>query len=136
MAADANLYKTVACLDAYSFSGSFDDPIFQYPPNYFQGGDGEAKDVQLWIRNDGDTKLINVAIAPVDLLGDSEITWIKLANNQGNLGGATPGVSYEVADLNPTNIQTFWMRLTVPVATPEQDKRDLCLQIQADSIVI
>lgn len=138
MAADANIYKTVYCLDAYSTDGDMTDPIFPYPPYYWRGDTGQSRDIQVWIRNDGTTNLIsalgiNFQVEPADVHDTDESTWIKLAVTQGALGAAVAGDPITIPDLEPGESYGFWARLTVPAAETEANKIDLRLRVTAVS---
>lgn len=67
MATDVKLYKTEACLDAYSRSGAFTDPVFMYPIYYFRGNTGHVRDKQLFLKNVGDTYLISTESSPFEV---------------------------------------------------------------------
>ena len=141
MAASANIYKTASYIDPYSKDGVMTDPIFKYPPNTFDGEDGESKDIELFLKNDGDTKLassaeFNLTITPIDVVGSDESTWAKLATTQGGLDSAIAGYPLYPADLEPEDEYPFWLRITVPASTPEEDKQDLRLRIRANSIPV
>lgn len=136
MAVIINVYKTSYYTDAYSKDGAMDDPVFKYPPIDFEGDAGQTRDIQLFLRNDGDLIIRDLEVTPHDLDGSDESTWIKLATTQGGLGAAVAGdpLSYG-SDLVPTDTYTFWERMTVPASTPAEDKQDLCLRITCKGYV-
>lgn len=129
-----NVYKTNYYLDAYSKDGNLSDPIFKYPTSDFAGTSGESKDIQLFLRNDGDYITRNLVITPTDLSDSDESTWMKLATTQGGLDSAVAGaaLSYE-SDLNPNGTFVFWLRTTIPASTDAQRKVDLALRLTYDS---
>lgn len=130
MAVIINVYKTSYYLDAYSVDGDLSDPIFKYPPISFDGVGGQARDVQLFLRNDGDLIVRDLLITPTDKVDSDESTWMKLATTQGGLDAATPGAALSYgSDINPNGTYIFWLRTTVPAATDPEDKTDLCLRI-------
>lgn len=131
-----NVYKDAYFLDAYSTDGDMSDPVYKYPPIDFDGNAGQSRDVQCWLRNDGDLIIRDLILTSFDLVGSDEATWMKLALTQGGLAGATPGapLSYG-SDLNPVASFTFWVRMTVPAATAAQNKQDLCLRITCKGYV-
>lgn len=117
------------------------DPIFKYPPKTFDGENGESDDVELFLKNDGTTKLggtvpLPFQITPVDLVGSDETTWIKLATSQGGLNAAIAGDPLDVIDMDPGDFIVFWMRMTVPPSTIEENKQDFRLRITANSIPV
>lgn len=127
---ELNLYKTAYCLDAYSKDGSYDDPIFPFPPNYFRGDLGQARDIQVWLKNDGELLLKplpdqNSEVYPFDNAGTDESTWVKLATTQAGLTTAIAGAALQIPDLEPEDVFTFWIRVTVPSGWFEEWKQDV-----------
>jgi len=134
MPAIANIYKSVDCIDAYSKDGTMLDPIFGYPDYRFDGDDGQTRDIELFLRNDGSTELRSAVISCIDLVVPSETSWMKLATLWADLDSATPGGDLSVSsDLAPGEIFSFWYRCTVPPGTSEQRKQDLALKIAGES---
>lgn len=130
MALIVNIYKEVGCVNAYSKDGAMTDPVFEYPTIDFDGDSGQSRDVQLFLRNDGDLIIRDLVITPADASAPDETSWMKLATSQGGLAAATPGAALSYgSDLNPAAIYTFWERMTVPASTSPADKSDLSLQI-------
>jgi len=121
-----NLFETGSCINVYSDA----NPIFAFPPNYFRGDLGDTKDLQLWIKNDGDLLLTSVSITPIDLVGSGQETWIKLATSQVGLDSAIAGAALDLPNLSVDEITSFWVRATVVIDTPEEYVR-LALKIDA-----
>jgi len=131
-----NIYKTASCIDAYSHSGSFEDAIFAFPPDAFDGDVGEVIDHQVWIKNDGYPALksrpeSDFFAQPIDKSGVDEADWIKLAATQAGLDAAIGGASIIIPDLDSGETYSFWIRATVPAGLTEEDKRDLRIKVQA-----
>lgn len=131
------LYKDAACTDAVSQGGAFSNPIFEYPPNTFDGVAGEAKTVHLYGRNDGDMKLKNCIIQPIDTVGTDESDWTVLATSEVDLATNTPGSSLSLPDLNPSETHSnVWLRTSVPTDTEPQLKRDISVRFTATAVVV
>lgn len=134
METEVNIYKTAYCLDAYSKDGSYEDPIFKFPPHYFRGDTGQAKDIQVFLKNDGDTTLDSVPdqqakVYPVDISGVDESTWVKLATSQAGLDIAIGGAGLNLPKLLSQEVFPFWIRVTVPAGTPEENKKDIRIAV-------
>lgn len=71
----------------------------------------------------------DLAVLPVDEVGSSEATWVKLAANQAGLESAVAGASLALGNKAHNSILTFWRRVTVPAGTPVQNKTDIKLRL-------
>ena len=131
MAAIINIYKTASYSDAYSKDGAMDDPIWPRSGFIWDGEDGQYRDIQLYMKNDGDEDAWAIVVSVADISGTDESTWGKLALTQAGLAGATPGASLQLGDMAPGAIGPFWLRITVPASTPPEDKVDLRVRTSA-----
>jgi len=141
MSAEVNIYETIDCLDTFSKGGTYLNPIFRFPPDYFRGDLGQTRDVQVFLRNDGNTLLGPLPdevsqICPIDLSDTDESTWVKLATTQAGLEYSTPGACIDLPEIEPAEKFPFWIRCTVPAGIPEEDKRDVRIQINTWAIPI
>ncbi len=128
---DIALYKTSAHLDAYSQSGTMDDPIFPKSSIEWDGEAGQVRDIQLFAQNDGNVDAFGVVVEVVDVDGTDETTWSKLASTQAGLSGATVGGSLAIGDLAVGASTNFWLRVQVPVGTGSENKTDLRVRAAA-----
>jgi hypothetical protein len=70
-----------------------------------------------------------LAVQPVDNVGSSEASWVKLAANQAGLGAAVAGALLAVGDKAHNATLTIWRRITVPAGTSVQNKTDIKLRL-------
>jgi len=125
------LYKTAAFTDDYSQDGSFSDPIWPRQSITWDGDAGEVKDIQIYVRNDGDVEAFGVSVEMADIDGSDETTWSKLATTQAGLPGAAAGNSLALGDLAVNATTNFWLRVQVPVDTDPESKTDLRVRTTA-----
>ena len=71
----------------------------------------------------------DLTIQPVDEVGSSEASWIKLASDQAGLDAAVEGASLALGNKAHSTTLSFWRRITVPAATPVQNKTDIKLRL-------
>lgn len=57
MADGITIYEEVDCINPYSKSGWFTNPIFEYEPNYFYATLRYSRDVEVFLKNTGDSIL-------------------------------------------------------------------------------
>ena len=141
MSASINIYKESYCLNQYSSDGSFDDPIFEFPPTYFLGDTGQTRDLQTWVKNDGDYKFLTdvdtvFQLIPFDIADSDEKSWLKLALTEGGLDSAVAGNPLNMPDMDPDDVVSVWIRLHVPGSTSEVDKRDLRIRVVGNILPI
>jgi hypothetical protein len=70
-----------------------------------------------------------LAVQPVDSVGSSEASWVKLATDQVGLGAAVAGASLSLNDKAYNATLTLWRRITVPAGTSVQNKTDIKLRL-------
>jgi len=75
------------------------------------------------------TKYNSLKVEPLDTEGTDEKSWIRLATSQAGLAAAVPGAALSLGTKNHNQTLTFWRRVTVPAATPIQNKTDLKLRV-------
>jgi len=71
----------------------------------------------------------DLTVEPVDEVGSSEASWVKLASNQAGLDAAVAGASLALANKAYSTTLSFWRRIVVPVGTPVQNKTDIKLRL-------
>lgn len=71
----------------------------------------------------------DLAVLPVDEVGSSEAAWVKLASDQAGLDTAVEGASLVLGYKAHNATLSFWRRITVPAATPVQNKTDITLRL-------
>lgn len=71
----------------------------------------------------------DLTVLPVDEVGSSEASWVKLASDQAGLESAVEGESLALGSKAHNTTLSFWRRITVPAATPVQNKTDIKLRL-------
>ena len=71
----------------------------------------------------------NLTVQPVDEVGSSEASWVKLATNQAGLDTAVAGASLVIGNKAHNSTLSFWRRIVVPAGTPVQNKTDIKLRL-------
>ncbi len=71
----------------------------------------------------------DLSVEPVDEVGASEAPWVRLAATQAGLDAAVAGASLALGNKNHNTTLSFWRRITVPAATPVQNKTDIKLRL-------
>jgi len=71
----------------------------------------------------------DLTVQPVDEVGSSEASWVKLAAGQAGLDIAVEGASLALVDKAHNATLSFWRRITVPATTPVQNKTDIKLRL-------
>ncbi len=71
----------------------------------------------------------SLVVQPVDEVGSSEASWVKLATDQAGLDSAVGGASLAAGDKNHNATLSFWRRVVVPAGTSVQNKTDVKLRI-------
>lgn len=71
----------------------------------------------------------DLTVQPVDEVGSSEASWVKLAADQAGLDTAVEGASLALVDKAHNTTLSFWRRITVPATTPVQNKTDIKLRL-------
>jgi len=71
----------------------------------------------------------DLTVQPVDEVGSSEASWVKLASDQAGLDAAVAGASLTLGNKAHNTTLSFWRRITVPAATPVQNKTDIKLRL-------
>ena len=74
-------------------------------------------------------KYSDLTVQPVDEVGSSEASWVKLAADQPELDAAVAGASLALNNKAHNTTLSFWRRITVPAATPVQNKTDIKLRL-------
>jgi len=71
----------------------------------------------------------DLTILPVDEVGSSEASWVKLATNQAGLESAVTGAPLALGNKVHNSTLSFWRRIIVPAGTPVQNKTDIKLRL-------
>jgi len=71
----------------------------------------------------------DLTVLPVDEVGSSEASWVKLASDQAGLESAVEGESLALGNKAHNATLSFWRRITVPASTPVQNKTDIKLRL-------
>lgn len=71
----------------------------------------------------------DLTILPVDEVGSSEASWVKLATNQVALESAVAGAPLALGNKVHNSTLTLWRRIAVPAGTPVQNKTDIKLRL-------
>lgn len=71
----------------------------------------------------------DLTILPVDEVGSSEASWVKLATNQAGLESAVAGAPLALGNKVHNSTLSLWRRIIVPAGTPVQNKTDIKLRL-------
>lgn len=71
----------------------------------------------------------DLTVQPVDEVGSSEASWVKIASDQVGLDSAVAGASLNLGDKSHNSTLSFWRRIIVPAGTPVQNKMDIKLRL-------
>jgi len=71
----------------------------------------------------------DLTVQPVDEVGSSEASWVKLAADQAGLDAAVGGASLGLNNKAHSATLSFWRRIIVPAGTPVQNKTDIKLRL-------
>lgn len=118
----ANLYESVACLEAYSKDGAYTNPVWDNPPYDFDGAVGQSRDVNIFLRNDGTSVLKTqgvdtLQIEAIDTESEGREEWFKFSSSESGLSYAVAGDPLTLSDMNPNDVDSIWARVTVPAGT-------------------
>lgn len=71
----------------------------------------------------------DLTVQPVDEVGSSEASWVKLATDQAGLDSAVEGASLALGNKAHNTTLSLWRRIVVPSSTPVQNKTDIKLRL-------